>query len=76
MFGWFRPKRKTIRETTPEIRVCVTMVDGRNITRMVSEKDYQDAITDMARHSPNEDSLIFIGDVIDHVSNFKKIERV
>lgn len=76
MFGWFKPKRKTIRETIPEIKVCVTMTDGRSITRVVSERDYRDAITDMARTKPNEDSLIFIGDVIDHVSNFKAIERV
>lgn len=76
MFTLFKRKRKTIRETAPEIKVCITMVDGRSITRVVSERDYTDAVYDMTRTNPNDDSLIYIGDVIDHVSNFKKIERV
>lgn len=74
MFGRKKPAIVLYNDT--RITVRVTMKDGRSKVCKVEPDEYTSARFDMTRHSPNENSLIYIGDIIAHVSEFQSIERV
>lgn len=72
----FRRKKQEIPPyNDTRISVRVVMRDGRNVVFKVEPQEFETARFDMTRHSPNENSLIYIGTIIAHVSEFKKIER-
>lgn len=73
----FRRKKPLIIDNTPSpIKVRIVMNDGRTVVCKVSERDFADARYDLGRRNPNPDSLIYIGSIIGHVSDFSKIERM
>lgn len=71
----FRRKKEIQRYNDTRITIRVVMKDGRNAVYKVEPREFETARFDMTRHSPNPDSLIYIGNIIAHVSEFEKIER-
>lgn len=74
MFGRKKPLPPIVDD---RIKVRIIMGDGRNVVRKVSPREYETAHYDLyQRHGRNENSLIYIGDIIAHPDEFKKIEKV
>lgn len=73
---WHKAKGIKEAQETPEVKIRVTLTNGKVVTGTCYERDYVLAKDQLGWVNPKPDSLIYILNVIAHVSEFKSIEFI